>query len=226
MKNIVWNLDFNKFEDGWLPFRIFSKYGLYKGDYALAWIESLVYKATSKSKSTFIDLKGKFKELHVIACDLNTRALVDFNWNDTPDVIISEAIRCSMSIPIFFDSFRLSQGYNNHLFTDGGLVWNFPLEIFDMDADNEETLGLALWDYNGFGTNNPLDYNNIMSYIGALIDTISTSQSDRLKYLQADNNRVIRIDDFGISPTDFSITNDNKQSLFNAGIEYVTKHFS
>ena len=225
MKSIIWGLDFTKFKDSWLPFRILTKYGLYKGDYALKWIESLVYKATGKKNATFSDLKGKYKDLHVVACDLNTKSLIDFCLDNTPNVIVSEAVRCSMSIPILFDAFRLTSGYTNHLFVDGGLVWNLPLEIFDIEDDNPETLGIALWDYNGAGSADALDYGSFFKYIGALLSTISRSQSSRIEYLRDEMFRIIKIDDFGISSTDFKISDENKQNLFESGFSYTKNHF-
>ena len=57
-----------------------------------------------------------------------------------------------MSIPLFFKAWEFSNKYpNDHLYVDGGLVYNYPLSFFDKPrfqnnnkGTNKESLGLYL----------------------------------------------------------------------------------
>lgn len=47
----------------------------------------------------------------------------------TPTSRIADAVRISMSIPLFFAAFR---NIRNDVYVDGGLLNNFPVKLFDL----------------------------------------------------------------------------------------------
>jgi NTE family protein len=55
-------------------------------------------------------------------------------------VPVAEAVRMSMSIPLFFAAVM----FNGEVHVDGGAVWNYPIEIFDGDEPSPATLGFRL----------------------------------------------------------------------------------
>ena len=66
---------------------------------------------TGSEKSTFIQLSaGGYKDLKVYATDLNKSTIQEFSNEKTPDVIVAEACRASMSIPLFFSAWKFPSG--------------------------------------------------------------------------------------------------------------------
>ncbi|MGB6267540.1 MAG: patatin-like phospholipase family protein [Olleya sp.] len=103
--------------------------------------------------ATFADFhNAKCKDIIVFASDLNTHNICEFSYYKTPNCIVAEAIRASMSIPFFFKSWQFSNKIpNDHIYVDGGVMFNYPLSFFDKPRfhDNpieyhQESLGLFL----------------------------------------------------------------------------------
>jgi len=119
---VVATTDFKSFEDGWNPLRLSTKYGLYKGDAFLSWMKKCIaYKGLSEN-ATFADFeKADMLGLHVFAADLNEHILKEFSATKTPHTIVAEAIRASISIPLFFEAWTFSNNIpDNHIYADGG----------------------------------------------------------------------------------------------------------
>jgi len=149
IKKILWNTDFNKFLDdspGIIrnTLRVINKYGWYKGNAFKLWIEKIIEEKTGNSNSTFKDVfsmkeKFGFRDLYFIGTNLSTRFSEIFSYEHTPDMKISDAIRISMSIPIFFSAVRTS---NNDVYIDGGVLENYPIQLFDSKRLNKILLNL------------------------------------------------------------------------------------
>ncbi|NND15864.1 MAG: patatin-like phospholipase family protein [Eudoraea sp.] len=155
IKELMGDLDFSTFKQGWNPIRIFTKYGLYTGDAILEFIYRCYDASPLKPKKelTFKELdKADGRDLIVFASNLNENTINEFSVHQTPNCIVAEAVRASMSIPIFFKSWKFSNGIpNDHIYVDGGVTFNYPLSFFDHPefnedpwTPNEETLGLFL----------------------------------------------------------------------------------
>jgi NTE family protein len=155
--DILSKTKFSSFEDKKKGVRILFSYGLYKGQELFEWIQGLVKGSPLglAEDATFADLKAKgVLDLYVFSTNLNLQTTPEFSADKSPDVQIAEAVRASMSIPIFFKAWRFSNDNpNDHVHVDGGVQYVFPLSIFDdsrfnadADADsyNEESLGLYL----------------------------------------------------------------------------------
>jgi len=77
------------------------------------------------------------KDLYVIALDMNMGVSKVFSYEHTPNVVIIDAVRASMSIPIFFQTptiRQISDGKEEKLasaYADGGLFDNYPIWLFD-----------------------------------------------------------------------------------------------
>jgi NTE family protein len=131
-----------------------------------------------------------------------------------------------MSIPIFFKAFMVSQGYDmNALFVDGGVLWNLPIQLFDGDSGpNPQTIGICLYDFQNKFVACKVGYGDFMQYAKSLIETLIDGQSDLLYDTKENDFRLIKIDDMGISATDFGITDEQKIDLYNNGI-LATENF-
>ena len=229
IKDIVNQTNFKSFEDGEIvidALHVMGKYGLYKGDVFLSWMKGLITKTGLNEDATFNDFKNKgCKELHVFASDLNTQGLREFSAGTTPNVIVAEAVRASMSIPLFFEAWEFpNNNPDNHVYVDGGMIYNYPLTIFDTnDTQNQNTLGLFLSNLSGIQSSNDLGTGHFVKYVRSLVQTMLEAQVINFQHDPDEEKRSVIIDNLGISPTDFDLTDDQKQALFNSGKTYTQK---
>src|SRR5207248_938972 len=95
--------------------------------------------------------------LVVIVSDISRGKMLRLPWDyselcgiDPDTQLVADAVRASASIPFFFEPVRLScgGGHVEHDITlvDGGLLSNFPVEIFDGAGDPKPwpTFGIKL----------------------------------------------------------------------------------
>lgn len=226
IKSIIMSMDFKKFEDGWDPLRLPTEYGLYKGDSFLAWIQKMIAaKANKGATATFADLYDQNGiGLFVFATDLNIYDVKQFSHLDTPNVPIAEAVRASMSIPMFFKAWKFSNNLpDDHIYVDGGVVLNYPITVFDSPKvpDNPQTLGFFLYDKNGNKKPNTLAYDELIPYCKALFETLLDSQVIDFDNNESMEKRSVKIDDFGIAATDFDLTQQQKEQLYKSGLYYT-----
>ncbi len=137
-KAILKALDFKNFLDnswGLVPdiHRLLSDYGWYKGDFFRRWISELIRRKTGNGESTFKDIaeqgeKKGFKEVYVIGTNLSTHFAEVFSPEHTPRMVLADAVRISMSIPLFFAAQRNLRG---DVYVDGGVLENYPIRLFD-----------------------------------------------------------------------------------------------
>lgn len=219
VKDLVDSTNFKSFEDGWDPLEIPLKYGLYKGDAFLSWIKKAISKKTGSEDTTFQELKNAgYLCLKVFATDLNEKAVKEFSDEKTPTVKVAEAVRSSMSIPLFFRAWKFSNNIpDDHIYVDGGTIYNYPIDAFDKGGLNPDTLGFFLENTTMKPIPNNLKYDEILTYIKVLFDTVLLAQKIDFNQNASDKKQTIIIDDFGISATDFGLTNQQKTELFNSG---------
>lgn len=231
IKSIVNGTSFKSFEDSKNIFRIFTKYGLYAGDATLAWLKQQITQKKDKNLSanaTFRDFHNAgCRDLYVFASDLNLRTLAEFSFRATPDVIVAEAVRASMSIPLFFKAWRFSNNNpNDHIYVDGGMIYNFPIEIFDQnEIPNPETMGLYLSNVKGIPKPNNLGYNSIIDYVKVTFETILDAQPINFNNDPEEKKRTAIIDDLGISAINFNLTTDQEEALYQSGITCTNAFF-
>jgi NTE family protein len=135
-RDILGNLDFKNFLDSsWGIFRnvyrVINRYGWYKGNFFQDWIGSLIARKLNTSHANFKDLRDKGKpDLYVYGTNLSTRFGEVFSVERTPEMAIAEAVRISMSIPIFFAAVRNAR---KDIYVDGGCLNNYPVKLFDRE---------------------------------------------------------------------------------------------
>lgn len=136
--DILRGLDFNKFmDDSWGVVRdtdrLLTEFGWYKGDYFRDWIAGVVKDKTGNSESTFNDIDSQksqkgFRDLYFVGTNLSTRFSEVFSNEHTPRMVVADAVRISMSIPLFFAAKRSFRG---DVYVDGGVLDNYPVKLFD-----------------------------------------------------------------------------------------------
>jgi predicted acylesterase/phospholipase RssA len=136
---------------------------------------------------------------------------------DPDDLDVSLAVRKSMSIPFFFYPVQQWGSY----FVDGGLLSNYPLELFDSGGPPlYPTIGFLMYEP---GT--PRDAislpNKITGPFSAFEAMLYTAANARdTWYMDKDKlARTVRMNSLGVQATDFQITKQQSEALFNAGVE-------
>jgi len=137
LKDILMDLKFTNFlDDSWGVARdtrrLVTKYGWYKGDYFRNWIGKLIKDKTGNEHSTFLELSlnKDFKDLYLIGSNITTGFSEVFSPEHTPRETVADAVRISMSIPLFFTAIKNLRG---DLYVDGGMIDNYPVKLFDRD---------------------------------------------------------------------------------------------
>ncbi len=129
IKEICIKTNFNRFADRNIgiirnAYRLIKRYGISRGDYLLRVLRQLILLQTSNTDTTFLELyKLKGNELAITGTNITRHGTTEyFHYLTTPDI----AVLISMSYPIVFKAVK----YNDYLYVDGGLLENYPFDIF------------------------------------------------------------------------------------------------
>ena len=252
--DIISETKFQKFNDGEYFFiggfsRLNSKYGWYKGEQFKKWLEKIIIAKTGSSEITFRELKQKgFKQLYITATCLNKQKLIVFSAETYPKMKIKDAVRISMSIPLYFEAVfidSIGQVHNNNnvggldVVVDGGIIGNFPIFIFDsLSVDslnqtvripNNKTLGVKIDSDLQIKNDSlskelvPIPINNMNDYLEAFYVLI-LENLNRTPLIPADWERTISVSSVGISPRIKKLTAEQKKSLIESG-QLSTKNY-
>jgi NTE family protein len=146
-KMVVNNID-NILEDAYI--------GLNLCDPIIYTIGHMMKRKGFSTKITFQTLFEKTgKKLIVTGVCLNDVSLHYFSHENTPNMEVLKAITISISIPIIFKPCD----YNNKLWLDGGVMNNYPIDLFNNKLD--DVIGIYLdEEYNAYD-----DFEDTQSYI-------------------------------------------------------------
>lgn len=244
--------------------RTYKTTGLCSGDAFRNWSDNIIakkladdFKGEEKDYKnfTFGDLKkliqkGKpYKHLYVVATKIAPKPeIVIFNSEDDKyaDVIIADAVRASMSIPLLFKPHARWIKYEGEPiaipgeeYIDGGLLQNYTLKLFDklryqsldlreyekgFSQYNAKTLGFSIVE------EKPADPKTPVKNLKELVESIAGiywNGEQLLAELQEDSARTIAIPNVeGVNLTSFSISSDQQNELIVHGKEAVQKFFN
>ena len=256
VENAVREMDFASFKDkGGLVGKIIGflrKYGWYKGDTFKSWLGDRIKEKTGDKNTTFKQLKdlvaqnkGGYRELYVVATNLNKQYLEIFSVEQHSEVSIVDAVRMSMSIPLFFNSVT----WNQNIMVDGGMGYNYAIDIFDhknfaVDSEsivnttfedgtlevNQETLGL--WIDTKAGIDNlrnrkprpSMTIHGIKDFSVSLVDYLM--EMANMTHLEKyDWERSILIDSLDVKATDFDGVKAKADQLIESGKQGVIDYF-
>ena len=130
--------------------RFFEEFGRYPGEKMRSQIEKVLEEHVGDKDITFEELHELgYKNPYIVVTDVTDRKTLVFSYKDTPDAKVIDAIHASAAFPLFFTPV-ISE--NEHLLSDGGIMKNYPIDIFDSPGFlpnphceyNYETLGIFL----------------------------------------------------------------------------------
>jgi NTE family protein len=244
LADIVRTVDYRRFRDvgllGRLPLigrslAVLVHDGLYQGDY----LEDFISGALSElGISTFGDLRipatdeasqglpdDRAYRLVVTVSDLSRQRLARLPWDlpsygATPeDYPVARAVRASAAIPFFFRPVRQPTPQGEATWVDGGLLSNFPIQLFDR-ADSLEprwpTFGVRL-------TTQPATPPATRRIDGPLalglaaLDTLLTDQGSSYLEDACTVQRTVFVPSSAVSVVDFDIDRATQERLYAAG---------
>jgi NTE family protein len=109
--------------------RLKDEYGWYKGNVFRRWVGEQLERQGHSAHITFQALHAATgKALYVYATNLSTGFGEVYSPEHTPRMRVVDAVRRSMSIPLFFRAITDDRG---DVFVDGGVLNNYPVKLFD-----------------------------------------------------------------------------------------------
>lgn len=257
-------LDLKKFaDDDWGLIRdttrFFNKFGWHKGKAMLEWLEDIICRKTGSPDTTFGQLQiekeeKSFKDLYIIGTNTNTHFSTIFSHETHSSMRIADAIRISMSIPLFFEAVE----YENDIYVDGGVLMNYPIKLFDRKkylqnskngiitpayaelqlesaenpfVCNTETLGFRIESYTqrNILIGQPAERHeikNVYQFTKNLIGTVLDFQQN-ISLHDLDSDRTVYVININkISAINFDITPEEKDVLIQSGRDSTTTYFS
>jgi NTE family protein len=167
--------------------------------------------------SEFQNLKLSNIQFRCWATDLKEHTLREFSYEKTPNVKIIDALRASMSLPLYF--IPVTDPITGNTLTDGGIQGSLPLHIL-----SEDQLRSCI----GIGFMQPStksDPESLMGFINSIFDCLIHSEHENV--LNNYSHRIIRIPISNVESWDFEIGRDTRKVLIQqgvqAGLEWLNK---
>lgn len=263
--SILQNLKLQQFNDGkdivGKIIRIKKEYGLFKGNKFEKWISSLIEAKTGDPNITFFDLHKKhlqdntFKDFYCTGTNISRQQLEIFSWQNWPHMQLKTAVRISSCIPFYFKPVAIDSSGNEinartsqspfDLYVDGGMLCNFPINIFDSCTSgrnalvsndvyyNYETLGLKLeraQQIEEFEENKtaiaPYQIRNMKDYTSAVMNLMMEKINRSAVDLSNEKGRTIYISYGEISGRIRKMTPEEKKLLHDNGVVAATQFFN
>lgn len=215
-------------------------HGLAHGEYFHEWmdeqLEGKTFAELKRPPEDPQDKTGDGYSLRVIATDVTNREMLvlpadlsKYRHPGASDPIdpdatkIADAVRMSMSIPYFFQPVLLERIDTGKLSTivDGGVLSNFPVWLFDVNAQasRRPTFGFHLTGGKGVGgaLGHIVDGLGWPVRLGTEIFHTSTEAWDKRFMSQSTAVRTCSIDAGNVGTTDFKLKEPERQGLIESG---------
>lgn len=256
IQKILYETDFEQFNDGQYFFlggfyRMSHSYGWYKGGNFEEWLEKIISAKTKNPDITFEELKKSgFRDLYITGTNLTKQKLVVFSRETYPKMKIKDAVRISMSIPLYFEAIFIDsagtvykkQNEKNTLdiVVDGGIIGNLPIQIFDsitlvngkeVRIPNPATLGIRIdsdeqIEYDKVSKElAPQEIKDMKDYIEAFYILV-LENLNRSQLTEMDWKRTISVSSAGIGPRVKKLSKEQKDALVKCGKECTAKYLN
>jgi NTE family protein len=237
--DIVNDIDFKKMMDQPLDQKIpfigqgiglLVDHGMYEGHY----IQELMGKLLKDRKvTTFADLPA---DVQVIVSDVTDHGLLVLPRDaerlgvDPAHLNVAQAVRMSMSIPFFFKPVRgpTPTTGSQQVLVDGGMLSNFPVWLFDVvGMPSRPTFGIRFVEPDPHSEiqrsdRGPRLAGNMVDFVKALVETMEQFH-DRMYLDNETFARTIPVDPADIDGTNFELSDEDKQTLYENGRAAATR---
>jgi NTE family protein len=231
LTEIMRTIDYRKFLDrnliGHVPLiggvlSLLVSDGVYRGAYLESLLATLL---ADLGVHTFGDLRtGEEPEqfawsLVVTASDLSRRRLVRIPWDlesygiDPDGFSVARAVHASAAIPYVFEPVRVG----NATWVDGGLLSDFPVDLFDRPGPRWPTFGIRLSARPGIPPTHAV--HGPVSLGIAAIEALVSNQDNAYIDDPCTVRRTIFVPAGDVSPIDFDITPERRDALYQQGLQ-------
>jgi NTE family protein len=217
---------------------VFEK-GIYEGRYLREWLDGLL---AELGVATFGDLRitddpdsslpaERAYRLVVLTSDVSRGRLVRLPWDyrryglDPDRQRIADAVRASMSLPIFYEPI-IFEGTDpageatKSFLVDGGMLSNFPIDIFDRTdgrAPRWPTFGLKLSARPASPVEERFEVSGTLGLLKAMVGTMSNFHDQMHIDDPAVVARTMFIDTLDVKATDFDLGREAQDALHSNG---------
>jgi NTE family protein len=212
--------------------------GQYSSEPFYQWLSQIL---AEKGITNFSDIQKKSpkKDLKVVTSDISRGEMLvlpddldlpdpldpqgrslrqQLNFNSKDEFGVAEAVRLSMSIPLFFAPGQLG----DRKMVDGGILSNFPLWIYDFRPSGTDQK-CPRWPTFGFrlvekDNQNSQDISGPFDLLGAIFRTMMVAR-DQYHLKQTEKDRVIELDitEAKTTATEFNLVEEKKSMLYRLG---------
>jgi NTE family protein len=258
ISELINSTSFKKFNDGNFLFfggihRLKKYYGWYRGKRFENWLDKVIQAKTGNSEISFKELHEKgYKDLFITGTSIDKQKLFVFSEETFPQMKIKDAVRISMSIPLYFEAIFMNDVGNIikhpknklglHVMVDGGLLANYPIRLFDSTKYiiitnpnkpdiNPQTLGFKIEREEQIKSDltslNLAEFpiKKFNDYIRAFYN-ITIENLNRQSFSERDWERTVSISDGNISPRIKKLPAKSIELLIKNGVEATEQYFS
>jgi NTE family protein len=260
LEEITATTNYKKFNDGRFTVaggihRVNKYFGWYRSKEFDEWLGKFISKKTGDADITFTQLhqQKKYRDLYVTGTSLNQQKTIIFSHEHFPLMKIRDAVRISMSVPLYFEAVFMDDQGNTfyhpkekkdlQVMVDGGFLANFPVWLFDSSryigkgngankfVVNKETLGFRIdrkeqidLDKKGAKQLAPLEVDDIKQYLEAFM-LLMVESINRPQQIPADRLRTVSIDDASLGPRIRKLKKEEIKKLIENGHAAVVQFF-
>lgn len=268
IRDIVAGTQLRAFMDGGWPvggvLRFARQFGWYRGDAFSAWLRGHIRALAGDPELTLGELAARAhaarplapgalqplaarrcRELYICVTDLSTREGRLLSADTAPGMPVWLAARMSMSIPLFFTAVR----HEDRIITDGGVSWNYPIDVFDdprfaADPDrmpvtlrggrevpyNKATLGFRVDTSEEIRAQRAREpraaapVRTVADFVGMLV-SFALESANKAHLRKDDWHRTVFIEANGVRATDFDLPPARVAELIESGRRCTEQYF-
>jgi NTE family protein len=240
--------------------RVKKEYGVYRGEKLESWLGRLIFYKTGNTNTTFLQLhqlhekNNEFKDFYCTGTNISRQQLEILSWEKWPQMKLKTAVHISGCIPFYFRSVPIDSAGNEvsvkdtvskyDLYVDGGMLCNYPVNMFDSCTDggnpltsehviyNPQTLGLKLEraaqikefseEKTGIAR---YQIKNMKQYSDAVMNLMMEKLNRNTPDLSNEKGRTIYISYGEISGRLRNISSEEKKILHDNGVSAATEFF-
>lgn len=201
MLEIITNINLGNYTDDGLE-SLIKNLGSDNGIKLMNLIYAVCKQKYDLKEITFAQLYESFPiELVMVGSNITESKSIYFSYKTTPNVLVLDALRISISVPFKFTPIR----YDNKICVDGAVYDPYPIEYFS----DQNTLGFVL---NKLEDLEPID--NLLQYTLAILISIEHKELKRSFQKHKSNTVQIICND---NPINFSMDKERKKELYDLG---------